>query len=86
MLQIIALIASVGMPFWNIPLILRIIKRKSSQDISLYWAFGVWACIILMFPASIKSSDIILKSFSISNTIFFTGVVITILIYRKPKK
>ncbi len=75
--------AAVLMPFWNIPLILRIIKRKSSADISLGWLFGVWGCVLFMLPSAILSPDFILQSFGLINAIFFTGVVVTVLIYRK---
>ena len=86
MLQKIALIAAVILPLWNIPLIVRMIKRKSSQDISLYWVFGVWSCFILMFPASLLSSDIVWKTFNIANIILFSAVVVTAVIYRKKAK
>ena len=86
MLQKIALIAAVILPLWNIPLIVRMIKRKSSQDISLYWVFGVWSCFILMFPASLLSSDIVWKTFNIANIILFSAVVATAVIYRKKAK
>ena len=86
MFQKIALIAAVVLPFWNIPLIFRIIKRKSSQDISLYWVFGVWICLVLMFPAGITSSDIVWKTFNIANLILFSAVTLTAFIYRKQKK
>lgn len=79
-------IAGIVMPIWNIPLIVRIIQRKTSQDISLAWLFGVWSCIILMLPASMTSQDTSLKGFAISNTIFFSGVVLTVLWYRRPRK
>ena len=86
MLQKIALIAAVVLPLWNIPLIVRIIKRGSSQDISLYWVFGVWSCLVLMFPASIVSSDIVWKTFNIVNLVLFSAVAVTALFYRKQKE
>ena len=86
MLQKIALIAAVVLPLWNIPLIIRIVKRKSSGDISLYWVFGVWTCLLLMLPAGITSSDIVWKTFNIVNLILFSAVALTALLYRKPKK
>ena len=42
-MHVLGLIAAVGMPLWNIPLILHIRRRRSSQDISLPWALGVFA-------------------------------------------
>ena len=79
----IGFIAAVVLPFWNIPLIVKIIKRKSSQDISLSWALGVWICILLMFPSGVRSPDFTWKVFNIVNLIFFTSVVFVTLKYRK---
>jgi uncharacterized protein with PQ loop repeat len=79
----VGLIAAIVMPFWNIPLMLRIIRRKTSSDISLAWAFGVWACILLMFPSAMLSSDIVLKAYGISNFLFFTLVVVVVVLNRK---
>lgn len=81
----IALIAAVVLPLWNIPLIIRIIKRKSSKDISLHWAIGVWICLLLMFPAGISSPDIVWKSFNIVNLFFFSLVLICTILFHKPK-
>ena len=86
MSQKIALIAAVVLPLWNIPLILRMVKRKSSEDISLYWVFGVWTCLFLMLPAGLSSSDIVWKTFNIVNIVLFSAVVFTALLYRKQKK
>ena len=82
MIQKIALIAAVALPLWNIPLIVRIIKRKSSVDISMYWALGVWGCLLLMAPQAFGSSDIVWKVFNIANLTLFTLVVIVVLLYR----
>lgn len=82
MIKIIGIIAAIILPFWNIPLIIRIQKRKSSKDISLFWAFGVLICLIFMFPSAIVSSDIVFKVFSIVNIIFFSIVVIQTVRYR----
>ena len=78
------LVAGVAMPFWNIPLIMRIIKRKSSEDISLMWVFGIWGCIVVMLPASLISSDPVLRSFGITNAVLFSVVVGVVLRYRRP--
>ncbi len=85
MIQILGLIASIALPLWNIPLIIRIIQRKSSRDVSLAWAIGVWVCIILMFPAGITSPDFVWRTYTVINTIFFTGVALTVYIYRNGK-
>ncbi|NQU19005.1 hypothetical protein HQ550_02500 [bacterium] len=82
MIKTIGLIAAVILPFWNIPLIVRIERRKSSKDISLFWAIGVWICLILMFPAALISNDIVFKVFSIVNIILFSIVAIQALRYR----
>ena len=79
----IGFIAAVVLPLWNIPLIIKIIKRKSSQDISLSWALGVWVCILFMFPSGIVSNDLTWKAFNIVNLILFSCVVFTTLKYRK---
>ncbi len=86
MLHKIALIAAVILPLWNIPLIVRIIQRGSSQDISLYWVFGVWGCLVLMFPEGITSSDIVWRTFNIVNLVLFSAVLLTVLLYRKQNK
>ena len=82
----VALIAAIILPLWNIPLIIRIIKRKSSDDISLHWALGVWVCFLLMAPDGLRSEDPVWRVFNIVNLIMFSLVVITVLAYRKKKK
>ena len=83
MIHKIALVAAIILPFWNIPLIVRIIKRKSSRDVSIYWAIGVWVCFALMAPSAFVSQDLVWRVFSIFNIIFFSGVLISVLAYRK---
>ncbi len=85
-LQKIALIASVALPLWNIPLIYRIIQRKSSKDVSLAWALGVWTCLLLMLPSGCVSKDLVWKVFTIVNLVLFTGVVVTVLVFHGEKK
>ena len=82
MMQTLGLIAAVALPFWNIPLIIRISRRKSSKDLSLPWAFGVLGCILLMLPSSLASPDLIFRVFGVVNAVLFTAVVIQILRYR----
>ena len=77
------LAASVSLPLWNIPLIIKIVKRRSSADISLSWVMGVWVCSLLMLPSGLLSKDIVLKTFSVVNILFFTGVMIVAVKYRK---
>lgn len=78
----IALIAAVTLPFWNIPLIWRIIERESSQDISLAWCFGVFGSILLMAPQGLKSPDKVWRLFNIANLFWFTLVVGVVVYYR----
>jgi len=84
-IQKIALVAAIVLPLWNIPLIVRVIQRKSSRDISLSWAVGVWICFAFMAPSGFTSTDLVWRVFNISNFILFSFVVITVLIYRKGK-
>lgn len=87
MIHIIALVAGIVLPLWNIPLIMRIVKRKSSEDISIFWALGVWACLILMAPSAFVSKDPVWRIFNIVNLVLFSVVVVFVLVYRKkPKK
>ena len=83
MAERIALISSIILPLWNIPLIVRIIKRKSSGDISMYWVVGVWTCFALMAPAGFASKDLVWRTFNVVNFIFFTLVLVIVLVYRK---
>ena len=79
----IGIVAAAIMPLFNIPLIAKIIKRKSSRDFSLSWAIGVWVCIILMTPQALRSQDIAFRAYGIVNIIFFSIVVFFVLKYRK---
>jgi uncharacterized protein with PQ loop repeat len=79
----IGLVASIVMPLWNIPLIVRIVRRRSSEDISMSWVMGVWICALLMAPSGVTSTDLVWRCFNIVNLITFTGVVIAVWRYRK---
>ena len=81
----VGFIVAIVLPFFNIPLIARIIQRKSSNDISLFWALGVWICMLLMVPSGLRSSDIVWRTFNITNVILFSGVVVTVFYFRKKK-
>ena len=81
--EYIGLAASIAMPLWNIPLIVKIVKRRSSQDISMGWVMGVWVCALLMAPSGFASKDMVWRAFNMMNLILFTGVVIVVLKYRK---
>jgi len=86
LLDKIGLVAALILPLWNIPLIVRIHKRKTSRDISLYWALGVWTCLVLMAPSGFTSPDIVWKVFNIINFFFFTLVMIFVVVYRDKSK
>ncbi|MDP8293190.1 MAG: hypothetical protein RAP41_02035 [Candidatus Orphnella occulta] len=82
----ISLIAGIVLPFWNIPLVVRVIRRKSSQDISLWWGIGIWTCLALMLPHGLITEEIVLRGFTIANFTLFTITYIIILYYRIPRK
>ncbi|MFH0877886.1 MAG: hypothetical protein V1863_06675 [Candidatus Omnitrophota bacterium] len=79
----VGLVAGIILPFWNIPLIWRIQRRRSSQDISLFWAVGVWVCLVLMFPSACVSADIVYKAFSWVNIVLFTIVMVQVARFSK---
>jgi uncharacterized protein with PQ loop repeat len=81
-MRTLGIISAVVMPFFNIPLMYRIVRRKSSRDISLVWTIGVWLCIVGMFPATLVSADPVLKAYGIVNTLFFSGVALVVILYR----
>ncbi len=85
MLNKIALVAAIILPLWNIPLIVRIVRRRSSRDLSIYWVLGVWTCLALMAPSAFTSKDLVWKVFSIINFFLFSLVVIFVLAYRNAK-
>jgi len=82
MIESIGLIAAVALPLWNIPLLVRIARRRSSQDVSLWWAFGVLACLLLMLPAGLVSEERVFKVFAIVNVALFSVVVVQVVRYR----
>jgi len=85
MIETTALIASIALPMWNIPLIVRIIRRKSSEDISLPWALGVWVCTVMIFPQAVTSDEFVWKIFSIINLVTFSGVTAAVVFFRLKK-
>jgi uncharacterized protein with PQ loop repeat len=78
----LGLVSAVALPFFDIPLIARIVRRKSSEDISLVWTFGIFICTLGMLPSSLISQDIVLKSFAIVNTVLFAAVVVAVVMYH----
>lgn len=83
MIEQLSFAASLLLPLWNLPLVLQIYRRKSSKDISLWWAFGVWGCLLLMLPTALKSEQLIWWLFGILNFGFFSLVLIAVLLYRR---
>ncbi len=78
----VGLVAACLLPLWNIPLMLRIQRRRSSRDLDVAWALGVWGCLLAMLPAGLASSDGVFRLFAILNVLCFTGVVVQVLRYR----
>ena len=82
MIKTIGVIAAIILPLWNIPLIVRIGRRRSSNDMSLWWTLGVFTCFLLMLPSGLVSTDPVFKVFSIVNVMLFAAVVIQVIRYR----
>lgn len=80
--KVSGMIASVVMPMFNIPLVLKIWRRRSSADISIVWTFGIWVSIIVMLPAAVTSDDMIFRIFGVINFLMFSLVVFTVLKFR----
>lgn len=78
----VGLVAGVALPLFNIPLIVRLIRRKRSEDFSLSWAIGVWLCIVLMTPHALQSQDRAFRAYGLVNLVFFSLVVFFVLKYR----
>jgi hypothetical protein len=81
-IQTIGMLSGLIMPVFNIPLIARMVHRRSSADISLIWVIGVWICVMAMLPASLQTSDPVLFVFGIANSLFFTAVFFTVLYFH----
>ena len=82
MVETLGLIAAAVLPLWNLPLIARIRQRRSSQDVSVWWALGVWVCLLLMLPAGLRTHDAVFKTFTVANVVCFSAVVVYVLRYR----
>jgi uncharacterized protein with PQ loop repeat len=80
--ETLGMIAAVILPFWNIPLILKIRKRGSSGDISPQWACGVFGCLTVMIPSGLRSPDPIFQIYTIINYGLFSLVVAHVIWYR----
>ncbi len=84
-IKIVGVVASVVLPLFNIPLILKIRKRGSSNDFSLTWTFGIMGCTLLMMPSVLITPDIVFKAFGIINFISFSTVMFYILKHHHDK-
>jgi uncharacterized protein with PQ loop repeat len=80
----IGLWAGMCLPLWDIPLIVRIIQRRSADDISLIWMWGIWGCSVLMAPSAFVSGDKAAIGFNVVNVIALTALLIVVLKYHKP--
>lgn len=85
MLETIAEISTSLISLFNIPFIMNIKKRKSSCDISLTWAAGIWICSVLMFVASIVSGNSIFQIIAVVNLAIFTVTALYIVRYHHIK-
>lgn len=83
--KIVGVVASVILPLFNIPLILKIRKTGSSKDYSLTWTFGIMGCTLLMMPSVLLTPDIVFKAFGIINLVTFSTVMFYILKYHRHK-
>lgn len=79
----VGLAAAVTLPFFNIPLILRIQHRKSSDDISLTWVIGAFSCMVLMLPSALVSHDPVYRAYSCVNIVFFGAVLVQVLRFHR---
>ena len=75
--------AAVILPFWDIPLMVRVIRRKSSEDISLIWIAGLWGSSVLMAPSAFMTGDKVAMGFNAVNVTMLTLVLIVVIKYRK---
>ena len=82
----VGVVAGVALPLFNIPLIVRLIQRKSAEDFSLSWAVGVWFCIVLMTPQALRSNDIAFRAYGVVNILFFSVVAFLIVKYGSKGK
>ena len=82
-MKTIGLLAATILPLWDIPLIVRIVRRKSSQDISLIYAVGIWVTALMMAPSAFVSGDKLAIGFNTMNVIMLTAVMVVTIKYRK---
>ena len=77
--------AGIMLPLWDIPLIVKILRRQSSDDISLVWMWGIWLSSVFMAPAAFMVHNTIAIAFNIVNVTTLTAVLIVVLKYRRKE-
>ena len=82
----IGLWAGMIMPLWDIPLIIRILRRKSSSDISLVWMWGIWICSVGMTPIAFIGHNTVAIGFNVVNVTMLSALLIVVLKYRQRKE
>ncbi len=83
--DILGMVGGVVLPLWNIPLIVTIRRRRSSRDISLAWAVGVWVCLMVMVPSGLSSTDAVYRVFTVANALLFSVVLVEVLRFRRTQ-
>jgi uncharacterized protein with PQ loop repeat len=83
--ETIGLWAGIILPLWDIPLIVRIIQRKSSADISVIWMWGLWGSSVLMAPIAFVKHNTNAIAFNIVNVVTLTVLLIYVLKYHQPE-
>ncbi len=77
--------AGIMLPLWDIPLIMRIIQRKSSEDISLMWIWGLWLASVLMTPSAFIVGNKLAIAFNIVNVVMLSIVLVVVIKYQKGR-
>ena len=80
------MVSAIIMPLFNIPQILIVLRRKSSEGVSLIWVTGIELCILGILPSSLMSPDPILRAYGIVNTVFFTATFVVVLYYHPARR
>jgi len=75
-------VAALALPFFNIPLVLRMMKTKSSKDLSIIWVLGIFFCLLAMEPAALLSEDLMFKTFATANLLLFSVVTFFVFYFR----
>ena len=80
--ETIGLYAGIMLPLWDIPLIVRILRRRSAADISLWWAWGIWLSSVLMAPSAFVAHNPIAIGFNIVNVLTLSVVLFVVVKYQ----